>query len=51
MSEYRALGWVKQEPAVKRDQQSFQRRMAHWRMTVGVRANKLQFHFREQIIF
>lgn len=51
MSEYRALGWEKQAPAVKRDQQTYQRRVAAWQMKVGVRANKLQEYFRPQVIF
>ena len=51
MSEYRALGWEKQAPAVKRDQLTYQRRVAAWQMKVGVRANKLQEYFRPQVIF
>jgi hypothetical protein len=52
MSEYRALGWAQPMPvAAKRDQQAFQRRVAAWRTTVGVRANKLQHYFRHQVIF
>lgn len=51
MSQYRALGWTKQPAVVKRDVQTYRSRLAEWDMKVGVKANKLQTHFRHQVIF
>lgn len=54
LHEYRALGWtaIQQEAAARkaRDIHVMKRRYNKLHMQVGVKANKLQTHFREQIL-
>ncbi len=51
MSSYRALGWHAQPEETKRDMKAYTRRRSDWHMKVGVNANRLQSHFRPQVIF
>lgn len=55
LSEYRALGWTntQQQAAARkaRDIHLMKRVQAKWHMKLGVRANKLQRHFRQQVLF
>lgn len=54
LHEYRALGWtaIQQEAAARkaRDIHVMKRRYNKLSMQVGVKANKLQHHFREQLL-
>lgn len=53
LSEYRALGWTttQQAAAAKkaRDIHHMKRQYQKWSMKLGIRANKLQRHFRPQV--
>ncbi|XP_054730419.1 cytoplasmic 60S subunit biogenesis factor ZNF622 [Anastrepha obliqua] len=55
LSEYRALGWSKTQQQVAarkaRDLHVMKRAQAKWQMKLGCRANKLQKHYRAQIMF
>lgn len=55
LAEYKSLGWTntQQHAAAKkaRDIHHMKRQYQKWKMQVGVKANKLQRHFRQQIDF
>lgn len=55
LSEYRSLGWTstQQEAAARkaRDIHIMKRIQSKWAMKLGVKANKLQKHFRQQVNF
>ncbi|XP_055844698.1 cytoplasmic 60S subunit biogenesis factor ZNF622 [Episyrphus balteatus] len=55
LSQYRSLGWTatEQKAAARkaRDIHLMKRVQAKWQMKLGVRANKLQHHFRQQVLF
>lgn len=55
LSEYRSIGWTstQQEMAARnaRDIHAMKRQMAKLQQKVGVKANKLQKHFRAQVMF
>ncbi|XP_004523676.1 zinc finger protein 622 [Ceratitis capitata] len=55
LSEYRALGWsnMQQQAAARkaRDLHLMKRVQAKWQMKLGCRANKLQTHYRAQVMF
>ncbi|XP_037934756.1 zinc finger protein 622-like [Teleopsis dalmanni] len=55
LSEYRALGWssTQQQAAARkaRDIHLMKRVQAKWQMKLGCRANKLQKHYRPQVLF
>lgn len=53
---YKALGWTgastkEQAMAKARDQKFAQRLQRHSQMKLGIKANKLQHHFRQQVMF
>lgn len=55
LAEYRSLGWTatQQVAAAKkaRDIHFMKRQQSRWTMMLGVKANKLQTHFRQQVNF
>lgn len=55
LSEYRSLGWTttQQEAAARkaRDIHLMKRVQSKWAMKLGIKANKLQKHFRQQVLF
>ncbi|TMW47082.1 hypothetical protein DOY81_007843 [Sarcophaga bullata] len=55
LSTYRALGWTKTEQNAAarkaRDIHVMKRVQAKWQMKLGCRANKLQHHYRAQVMF
>lgn len=55
LAEYRSLGWTttQQVAAAKkaRDIHHMKRQYQKWNMKLGVKANKLQRHFRQQVDF
>ncbi|XP_055913892.1 cytoplasmic 60S subunit biogenesis factor ZNF622 [Eupeodes corollae] len=55
LSQYRSLGWTatEQKAAARkaRDIHLMKRVQAKWQMKLGVKANKLQSHFRQQVLF
>lgn len=55
LAEYRSLGWTQTQQAAAakkaKDIHHMKRQYQKWNMKLGVRANKLQRHFRQQVDF
>ncbi|KAL7753945.1 pre-60S factor rei1 [Sorochytrium milnesiophthora] len=53
-NQYKQLGYQSKRVLptdIKRAEQAFDRRRAHWEMELGTKSNKLQRYFREQVLY